>query len=221
MSESEFFRSDAFNALVSKGVLTRIGEGDHWAHVFQEREYAQGLADCVSEFVRRTLPGARRRASCEQREGGYVAFLSIERPGAFGPVEGPLMCEAEQPPGLGLCHEGRWVVLPLKRSNVECGTVTGEFYLCFVDGTAFCRSSSEGPLPPAPALYFSDSETDARRVLEEGGLLKVTTSPKCGLFPLYLTGTAEAGANAGELAFAPGAFRLGSRINCVGSGPTS
>ncbi len=211
----QFFQSPGFNALVAG--CTRLPlSSTLWVPLFDNNDGAEGFARYVGGFARRVVRGATTRASAHwsKRRTAFLAQLSILFPG-WGCEEGAVVCEGNEVAGIALTRSQEAILLPVKQHRYTARTRSGSQYVGFADGTAFCRSPSDGPKPPGLALYFARSHTDAEIVQEHGGELQVSTEPAVGLYPLYVTGSKPSAGARGGLVFDRRSFRVGTSVQVV------
>jgi hypothetical protein len=212
---SDFQPARNFNQLAALGKTITTASGKYWFSVFRNEEDALSFARYTGGFARRVVSGATTRSTAEWSDahGGYLPILSIQFPG-WGREEGLILCESEQVAGIAL-RDARAVLLPVKQHRYTACTESGSLYIGFTDGTAFCRSKSDGALQPGTALYFCSSSSDAERVQNRGGELRVESQPRIGLYPVYVHEGLSLGTSRQSMSFPKGAFRLGTRIIAI------
>ncbi|HNB20841.1 MAG TPA: hypothetical protein PLI59_09160 [Candidatus Obscuribacter sp.] len=211
-----FIPASSFDALAAKGRRVEITSWGTWFPVFDNEEDALAFARYVGGFARRVVERASTRAFAQwsDKHSAFLSVLSIQFPG-WGREEGPVMCAGNQVSGVAIRHDGKVVLLPVKQHKYTARTKSGSLYIGFMDGTAFCRSLSDGPQILAKALYFARSSTDAEIVQERGGELQVSTTPTVGAYPLYVTGSEPKPGARGGFVFARASFRLGTKVETV------
>jgi len=185
---SDFRPARGFDKIVAPATQVQLSDG-LWFPVFATHEEALAFCRYVGGFARRVAPGAvtRSRPFWSDKRNGFLAKLSIQFPG-WGEEEGLVLCRSNEVAGLALEQNSSWVLLPVKPYSHTMRTEPGTLYVLFSDGTAFCRSQSDGARAPADALYFARSYSEACNVFDKGGALKVTKVPTSGFIPLYISG---------------------------------
>lgn len=212
-----FIPARNFDNLTAKGQRIEITDCGTWFPVFEQEEDALAFARYIGGFARRVIEKASTRALARwfSNHSGYLAVLSIQFPG-WGYEEGPVMCVGKQASGIAISHNSKVMLLPIKQHSYTARTKSGSLYIGFADGTAFCRSPSDGPQPLARALYFARSGRNARCVQQDGGELQVSTTPEVGAYPLYVTGSEpRPGDTPGVLVFQRASYRLGTAVQSV------
>jgi hypothetical protein len=184
---SDFRPARGFDRIVAPAIKAELS-GGIWFPVFATEVEALAFCRYVGGFARRVAPGAATcpRPFWSDKRNGFLAKLSIQFPG-WGKEEGVVVCRGKEVVGLVLEQSLR-VLLPVKSYSYTMRTKSGTLYVLFSDGTAFCRSQSDGACAPADSLYFARSYSEACKVFDNGGALRVTTVPTPGLIPLYISG---------------------------------
>lgn len=210
----DFIRAKNFTKLAACGAVMQV-TSNLWFPVFANEDNARSFAKYVGGYARRVVPGTNTRAvACwSDKRGGYVAELSCQFPG-WGVECGIVLCSGQHDvAGLALEKGNGFVLLPMKAHSHTLLTESGTLYVLFSDGTAFCRSQSDGPCALASALYFARSYTDACKVYDHGGALEVTKVPTHGFVPVYVTGRVQESGNVVHLGAR--SFRRGTRVASV------
>lgn len=187
---TNFRPSPEFDRIVAPATRVQLSDG-LWFPVFGTHEQALSFCRFVGGFARRVVPGAVTRSHpiWSDKRGGFIAELSVQFPG-WGEEKGIVLCRSNEVAGLALVQNSNWVLLPVKKYSHTLRTRSGTLYVLFSDGTAFCRSQSDGALESAHALYFARSYEDAHNAYENGGAVQVTRVPTVGFIPLYVSGEA-------------------------------
>jgi hypothetical protein len=207
---SDFVQTRNFNQLAGKGRRVQVNS-NLWLPVFNNQEDAAAFARYVGGFARRVVPGAATRADARwsDKSGGFVAELSCQFPG-WGVERGDVLCHGQEVAGLAIQAKKGNVLLPLKGYSHTLRTEKGTLYVLFLDGSAFCRSATDGACPPADALYFAASYAEACNVYDRGGVLEVTKVPTRGCIPIYVNGAVRPMGNLIRLESR--SFRRGQRV---------
>ncbi len=215
MNRSEFVPANNFMQLANIGRHV-VNPSGIWFPASSEREDALSFARYVGGFARRVLQNATTRSSYQwsSKQAAYLAELSIQVPD-WGGETGPILCVEDQAFGIGVRFNGKGFAFPIKPHRYVICSRTGSRYICFTDGTAFCRSFSEGPQYLGRALYFASSWTDADHVQNHGGGLQVVSEPAVGLYPLYVLGNMPTAQPSGGFLFEKDSFRLGTAVRHV------
>lgn len=213
---NEFIQARGFNSLSDKG--TRLPLPDRmYAVLFENESDALAFGRYVGGFPKRLMPdcSTRARSFYSEKHDAYIAELSIRTHGFQ--EEGVVLCQDSEVVAIAVRHKGGLRIFPLKTVSLAVKTKSGTLYVRFADGSAYCRSQSDGPQALASALYFASSLTDAGRVQENGGELGVADQPASGLYPVYVTGERPVSAGRG-LVFERGSFRLGTAVQRIVAG---
>lgn len=210
---SDFRPARGFDKIVALATQVQLSDG-LWFPVFATHEEALAFCRYVGGYARRVAPGAVTRSLpvWSDKRIGFLARLSIQFPG-WGEETGLVLCRSNEVAGLALEQNSSWVLLPVKPYSHTMRTESGTLYVLFSDGTAFCRSQSDGARAPADALYFARSYSEACNVFDNGGALKVTKVPTSGLIPLYISGAVRV--VGGSVHLDPRSFRRGTPVASV------
>ena len=210
---SGFRPARGFDKIVAPATQVQLSDG-LWFPVFATHEEALAFCRYVGGFARRVAPGAvtRSRPFWSDKRNGFLAKLSIQFSG-WGEEKGLVLCRSNEVAGLALEQNSSWVLLPVKPYSHTIRTESGTLYVLFSDGTAFCRSQSDGACAPADALYFARSYSEACNAFDKGGALKVTRVPTSGLIPLYISGAVRVVGDFVHLN--PRSFRRGTPVASV------
>lgn len=186
----DFRPARGFDKIVAHAVKMHLFDG-LWFPVFATHDEALAFTRYVGGYARRVAPGAITRSHPfrSDKRNGYLAKLSIQFP-RWGEEEGVVLCRGNEVIGLALDPSCK-VILPVKPYSHTIQTESRSLYVLFADGTAFCRSQSDGARAPADALYFTPSPEEAHKVFDKGGALKVTKVPTLGFAPLYIRGAVQ------------------------------
>ena len=212
---SDFRPARGFDKIVASAVRVQLENG-FWSPKFPTHDQALAFARYVGGYARRVAPGAvtRSRPFLSVQRNGYCAKLSIQFPGWGGEEVGLVLCRGNEVAGLALEQKSGWVFLPVKPYVYTMRTESDSLYVLFADGTAFCRSNSDGACAPADALYFAHSYPGACDAFANGGELGVTKVPAIGLVPVYVRGTVTDNGN-DVITVRAGSFRRGTPIASV------
>ena len=207
---TDFRPAKSFNAIVANARRVDRPDG-FWFPVFGSRDEALSFTRYVGGYVRSVAPDAITRSLPSPGYGGIVGKLEIKF--SWGTEEGLVLCSGNVMAGLLLEQASGPVILPVKQYTHIIHSESGTVYVLFADGSACCRSRSDGAVPAAKALYFTNSEAEAAKVYHRGGALKVTKAPVPGLVPVYVT--VDYHLVGDTLHLAPNSFRYWTKVASV------
>jgi hypothetical protein len=169
-------------------------------------------AEAYFRSVLRGFTGVRMNVHTKiVQPAGWIPVLILRLPG-WGRVRGSVCYRGDVPFGLAVPSKrtpGELVMVPIKRYNFVARTEFGSLYVRFADGEAFCRSSDDGPLPVASALYFVDATGRNQLVEHMSDDVRGQDDPEHGLYPAYVSGLYTAN-RMGNIP--PDGCRVGSRV---------
>ena len=211
---TDFQQARSFDKIVATALKRVNLPGGLWFPVFGSQEQALSFARYVGGYVRRVAPdaGTRSRPTWSDKQQGFIARLSVQFPG-WGEEEGIVLCRGKEVAGLALEQNSTWLLLPVKQYSHTVRTESGTLYVLFEDGSAFCRSKSDGACQAADALYFARSYSEACNVQARGGSLQVSKVPAAGLVPLYISGAVSVVGD--SVTLKANSFRRGTRVASV------
>ena len=99
-------------------------------------------------------------------------------------------------------------------------TESGSHYAKWDDEVVACRTS-KGEQPTGTALFFAARADDVTRVQKSGGELWLSTVPRVGYYPVYVTGSQPQYTRNNWYQANAGSFRLGTAVASLGETSSS
>lgn len=181
---------------------------------FTKQDAAQSIANYIAGYVKRVIPQVQVKASAKwsEKRKGFVPQLTCVFPN-WGTEEGLVLLDKNNNfIGIGVVEPTKWTLVPIKAISYFIRTESGTLYIHYQDGTAFCRSKSDGAISPAKRIFYADYKS-SREVYQNGGALRVNKVPSVGLVPVYVGDKYDVISNV--LILAKGSFRIGTDIKTI------